>query len=143
MIFTSGIVVPTNLHWNYDELNRVNCQCQLCVDWRSKLQVYRDAAIDTFGHHRSCICQRCKHFRRSGSAYYAAQNRRNTASELAYLTRNERYASGFFNWFKSEIGSGKYTDSWWRDKGDSRPLATWLIAAADHVSGMSNWLLAG
>lgn len=140
--FVSGFVIPAKLHWNYDELTARNCQCELCCDWRYKRKAFREAYMAIFGHHRSCMCRGCKQCRQAGNAYYAAVNRLNTFSELSYLTRNEPYADGFFRWFSSEIKEDRYTDAWWQNKGDTRPLRAWLVTAARAVSGMGEWLMA-
>lgn len=112
-----------------------DCCCEICTDWRQKLEVIQAALKTTDGHRRNCYCDNCKKMRKAKAAYLAALNRRDFYSEMSWHAGH--YTSGLaiemMNWVHDQLSSK--TDGWWYVASSRVMVGDWLDKFGGVASG--------
>lgn len=116
---------PAVAHFNYDDLD--NCSCALCTSARDAEDYYSDRRANSRGHALDCKCFICKQKREAMTERLAATAKRETYSELSFLTCEHRLGPQFLEWVYDNISNPKYrSNEWWASHGYYRMLQEWM-----------------
>lgn len=113
-------------HYVYPQLD-VECQCKLCVVWRSERDAFDKFKRLTFDHDRSCMCWRCVRRRQLQQAFLAAAAKRELYCEFSWhASRHPSYGNTLMNWVSQELDANRETNGWWATLAQAYSLSFWL-----------------
>jgi hypothetical protein len=74
----------------------------------------------------------------------AAIAKRDTYSELSYLTNEHRLGKQFLNWLYDKVTDSNYKrDAWWAVRAFSRPCSTWIFEWQTLYLPRAVWAVSG
>ena len=123
--------LPKLNHFNYDELD-VNCNCGLCSAERRTGAEYSKFLCDNVQHSWTCQCETCKIRNKLYENYLIAGIKRDTFSELSYLTQDHTERGPFLAWVwratqkEDSTTSKTFSRTWWLNQGMIATLGWWL-----------------
>lgn len=106
-----------------------NCECPVCVDWRTKFEAFKKIQPLVEGHDRGlggakCKCSRCCEMRRIRSLYLAALNRRDFYCEMAWHAGHHPSGQEIMAWATREIRDSNH--SFWYMVSPRMTIGDWL-----------------
>lgn len=131
-------IYPPVEHHDYGELD-VYCCCDLCNDWRQKLQCLQGFQVNL--PKKDCVeeschpdlkgpCAECRLALRQRMIYLAALNRRDLYSECSYHASRmdpEIVGESFMVYITKIVKDRKTrADGWWTNKAPYLPLQFWI-----------------
>lgn len=120
---------PPIEHFDYDELGKTGeeCQCPLCEAYRSTYEVYDNFNRINKYHKPGCACYVCSQKTEAQLSYLAALCKRDTFSELSYLTHQHRLGPTFLGWIYDRMQDRDFhSEAWWAIKAPAITLQTWM-----------------
>lgn len=119
--------MPPLVHYDYEALEEIPCTCSLCTGYRSALTACRESVPATEGHKFRCRCKACRARKTAERARLAASNRRDTYSELSWISAQYKWRETFLRWAAARICRDDWKPSlWWCRDGERLSLGSWL-----------------
>lgn len=121
--------LPSLNHYNYDNLDG-SCNCALCKDWRDCTDAYTSHLEKEPAHVWQCDCHTCKEKTKAYNALLCASMKRDTYSELSFITDAHPDKGPFLAWvWRATQYKGRkktFSQGWWLDQGQKVPMFWWL-----------------
>lgn len=120
---------PPICHFDYDELEQQGheCDCYLCDQYREALDTYTHYLDVCRGHSRSCSCYLCTQKNKATITYLAALSKRDTYSELSFLTNHRPLGPQFLDWMYDRMTDNRFnSEAWWAIRAPMLMLQEWI-----------------
>lgn len=130
---------PLN-HSDYSQIDS-DCDCQICRNWREKLQILNQSLSRVSGHHKSCFCNNCVVMWRDRTSYLAALNRRDLYSEMSWYSEDRPDGSALMKWITEQIHD--YSDKWWSERGGKITIGEWMERFSNVISSGATIVFSG
>lgn len=137
---------PPIEHFDYDEMEEPGsvCECPLCEAYRTTYEMYDNISKIAKHHKAGCSCYMCSQKTEAQIAYLAALSKRDTFSELSYLTHEHKLGSIFLGWIYDRMSDAKFhSDAWWAIKAPAVTLQTWMDIWQRKFMPRSLWAVSG
>lgn len=104
-----------------------DCSCLVCVDWRAKFEVIKQAKRRVSGHARNCYCADCKTMRIAQGKYRAADSKRELYCEFSFHAAECHDGIQRMAWLLDRvILSQDYSDNWWNSISPQISVDHWI-----------------
>ena len=113
-------------HYNYEALENT-CRCKLCSNLAAARAAHGGIASEARGHKFRCSCAKCKAVKKSEREILVLSNRRDTYSELSFISSGRTWRNTFLNWAWGRVANPEWGDAYfWIHDAERKSLGSWL-----------------